>query len=88
MELVIQPNGILYCVYDEAIDLTAFGQLNVTRGSHVEPDGQGQWFADLAPVAGPKLGPFARRSEALTAERSWLESQWLTGGRDCGSSSR
>ena len=83
MNLVIQPDGTLHCVYDEAIDLTSFGQLAISRGSHVEPDSRGQWFADLAPVSGPKLGPFVRRSDALTAERSWLESQWLKVGRCC-----
>ena len=83
VDLVIQPDGTLHCVYDEAIDLAAFGQLTISRGSHVEPDSHGQWFADLAPVSGPRLGPFVRRSEALTAERSWLESQWLTDGRRC-----
>lgn len=86
MDLVIQPDGTLHCVYDEAIDLTALGQLTISRGSHVEPDSHGQWFADLAPVSGPRLGPFVRRSDALTAERSWLESQWLTVGRCCGHS--
>lgn len=88
MELVIQPDGTLHCVYDEAIDLTAFGQLTISRGSHVEPDIDGQWYADLAPVAGPRLGPFVRRSDALTAERLWLEQQWLTDGRCCGHTSR
>ena len=28
-------------------------------------------------AAGPKLGPFLLRSEALDAERIWLESNWL-----------
>ena len=78
MNLVIQTDGTLRCVYDEAIDLTTFGRLLISRGSHVEPDIDGQWFADLAPVSGPKLGPFAHRCDALTAERSWLEQHWLT----------
>jgi len=30
------------------------------------------WFADLSPVAGPVLGPFACRDEALAAEVAWL----------------
>ncbi len=63
------------CLYDEAIDLAALGRLSITRASHVEPDDAGQWFADLAPVSGPRLGPFDRRSEALEAERAWLGSQ-------------
>jgi hypothetical protein len=47
--------------------------MSIQRASHVEPDEQGQWWADLAPVHGPKLGPFAVRSAALDAERCWLE---------------
>src|SRR4051812_14274881 len=61
-----QPSG--YGVYDEAIDLAALGQLNIRRGGHVEPRQTGGWSADLAPVNGPVLGPFATRSAALAAE--------------------
>lgn len=77
MQLVIEPDGTVHCIYDEAIDLAAFGSLSITRASHVEPDESGQWKADLSPVSGPSLGPFATRSEALTAERMWLEQHWL-----------
>lgn len=76
LNLVVHPDGSLQCVYDEAIELAAIGQLAIRRGSHVEPDAEGQWFADLSPVAGPRLGPFALRSDALTAERQWLDT-WL-----------
>ena len=31
----------------------------------------------MASVGGPVLGPFPHRSEALTAERQWLKSNWL-----------
>jgi len=79
MQLVIHADGAVKCLYDEAIDLTALGRLKIDRGSHVEPDGQGRWFADLSPALGPNLGPFARRSEALDAERDWLEANWLSG---------
>jgi len=67
MNILIEPDGVLRCVYDEAIDLAVFGPLEIRRGSHVEPDGTGRWWADLAPVSGPKLGPFDLRSEALDA---------------------
>ena len=77
MQLVIQPDGSLKCVYGEAIDLHALGQVSISRGSHVEPDSDGQWLADLSPVAGPKLGPFPARSQALDAEVAWLEANWL-----------
>ena len=77
MQMVITKSGSAHCVYDEAINLASLGQVTITRGSHVEPDAAGNWQADLSPVAGPVLGPFTRRSEALAAERQWLEQHWL-----------
>ena len=79
MQLVIQPDGSVRCVYGETIDLQSLGNLNIARGSHVEPNSAGEWFADLSPVAGPRLGPFSKRSEALDAETEWLEHHWLSG---------
>ena len=55
---------------------SVFGDLAIRRASHVEPDAAGRWWADLAPVGGPRLGPFDRRSEALAAELRWLERHW------------
>ena len=77
MQILIQPDGLLRCLYDESLDLTALGRPRIQRGSHVEPDRAGQWWADLSPVAGPRLGPFTCRSRALSAERLWLEQNWL-----------
>ena len=77
MQLVISPDGSVRCVYGEELDLRALGRLEITRGSHVEPTADGQWQADLGPVGGPVLGPFHHRSEALVAEREWLEREWL-----------
>ena len=79
MQLVIQPDGSVRCVYSETLDLHALGNLNISRGSHVEPDPNGRWFADLSPVVGPRLGPFSKRSDALTAEQGWLDEHWLSG---------
>jgi hypothetical protein len=73
MQIIISPGGTVRCIYDEAIDLAALGRLVITRASHVEPTPDGRWQADLSPVAGPVLGPFVRRSEALAAEATWLE---------------
>ena len=42
------------------------------HGSHVEPDGNGGWKADMSPVNGPVLGPYKKRSEALQKEVEWL----------------
>lgn len=76
MDLIVSPLGQVRCVYDEAIDLAQLGELSIRRASHVEPDDQGRWWADLAPVEGPTLGPFDRRTAALSAERRWLETKW------------
>jgi len=73
MELVVQTDGTIRCLYDEALDLCALGRLTIARASFVEADQHGKWLADLAPVGGPKLGPFILRSGALAAEREWLE---------------
>lgn len=76
--MIVDPLGGVRCRYGEAIDLAALGSLSICRASNVEPDEQGQWWADLAPTGGPKLGPFLLRSAALAAETEWLE-QFLTG---------
>jgi hypothetical protein len=73
MTITIQPDGTARCLYDETISLDALGAATITRASHVEPDAQGQWTADMSPVAGPMLGPFPTRSMALAAEADWLE---------------
>ena len=77
MQLIIQPGGAVRCVYGEEIDLYALGSPAISRASHVEPDQQGRWWADMSPVGGPSLGPYSHRSEALAAERGWLEANWL-----------
>ena len=77
MQLVIKRDGAVRCLYDESIDLHALGRPVITRGSHVEPDQHGRWFADLSPANGPRLGPFRHRSDALAAESAWLEANWL-----------
>jgi len=77
MQLVIDPRGEVRCLYGEEINLMALGALSISRVSFVEPDATGQWWAELSPVGGPRLGPFNRRNQALDAEREWLECHWL-----------
>jgi len=72
MELVVDAGGDVRCIYDEALDLRELGKLQITRASHVEPDAEGYWWADMGPSGGPMLGPFKNRTEALQAERRWL----------------
>jgi hypothetical protein len=78
MELVIDRQGTVRCVYGEMIDLAALGPPSIRRASQVEPDGTGKWWADMTPVGGAALGPYERRSEALDAEHAWLERHWLS----------
>ena len=75
MELVVGVDGMARCIYDEALDLREIGKLQITRASHVEPDRDGYWWADMGPVDGPVFGPFRNRTEALGAEKGWLASQ-------------
>ena len=77
MQLLVDPTGHVRCLYSEEIDLELLGELTIQRASHVEPDLEGKWWAELAPVGGPRLGPFDRRSQALEAEKLWLEQNWL-----------
>ncbi len=78
MQLVIDAQGQIRCLYAEVLDLTALGPVSIRRASYVEPDEQGRWWAELAPVGGPRLGPFALRSQALAAELDWLDHHWLS----------
>jgi len=72
MDLVVDPAGKVRAIYSEELDLTALGPLAIGRASHVEPDEDARWTADLGPAGGPVLGPFALRSTALAAEHAWL----------------
>jgi len=51
-ELVVGTDGDVRCVYDESLDRRALGKLQITRASHVEPDSDGNWWADIGPVDG------------------------------------
>jgi hypothetical protein len=75
MYLHIDRGGNVRCLYDEALDLSSLGSIEIRRASHVDPDARGQWWADMAPVGGGKLGPFATRSVALAAETAFFDQQ-------------
>jgi hypothetical protein len=76
-DFVIEPDGVVKAIYSELVSLDSLGSMTITRGSHVEPDEQGLWHADLSPSHGPVLGPFNCRSDAIDAEIAWLTKNWL-----------
>ena len=43
MQLVIQSNGSVRCVYGEDVELHVLGDHKITRGSHVEPNDDGTY---------------------------------------------
>jgi hypothetical protein len=53
-----------------------------SRASHVEPDRDGYWWADMGPSGRPMLGPYGSRPEALGAEREWLLERKQAGGHN------
>jgi len=73
-ELIVEPDGSMRFIYDDALAAIVrhVGAVEIRRASNVEPDGKGWWWADMAPVGGPKLGPFIKRTVALDAEVAWL----------------
>jgi len=78
-DVIISPTGGISFIYADGLAaLVDAGEGTITRASHVEPasayglSGTG-WVADMAPSAGPLLGPFETRGEALTAEVAWLQ---------------
>ncbi len=75
IELIVATDGVARCIYDEALDLRELGKLQITRASHVEPDAEGYWWADMGPSGGPVLGPYGSRSEALGAESVWVSAR-------------
>jgi hypothetical protein len=73
MNLVVDCHGGIRCLYTEAFDLATLGSLTIRRVSQIEPDHSGYWWADLKALGGPRLGPYTRRSEAISAEVTWVE---------------
>ncbi len=49
MDVVINADGSIHCIYGEKLPLSQLGQLNIRRASHVEPTPDGHWTADLTP---------------------------------------
>ena len=75
-QIKIDLDGKIHFIWsDTFVELAELGHSTIRRASHVEPNRDGQWEADLSLSGGPRLGPFRTRSEALNAEISWLEGE-------------
>ena len=78
MKIKVEPDGTVTHIYTEKLDLSVIGKAQTRRASHVEPNDNNEWTADMVlSNNGPILGPFPTRSEALAAEVEWLEKNIL-----------
>ena len=77
MILSISSKGDIRGIYTVEFPWRELGKTLVKRASNVEPDHLGLWWADLSLSKGPKLGPFAKRADAIAAEVRWLEKHRL-----------
>lgn len=78
MLIRFKPDGSISMIYDENYTaVMALGKKKIRRVSNVEPNEDGDWVADMSPLGpaheGVKLGPYALRSEAITAELNYLK---------------
>jgi len=81
VKISVRPNGTIAFLWDDSMaDLRDLGSMKIRRASHVEPTDDGHWTADMGPVDGPILGPYASRAEALAAEVLWVEA-FVLGGK-------
>jgi hypothetical protein len=77
MILSISSKGDIRGIYTDEFPWRELGKPMVQRASNVEPDHLGLWWADLAVSGGPRIGPFARRADAIAVEVAWLEKHRL-----------
>ena len=65
-------SGEAVFIYEDGHPLLELGRPEITRASHVEPNEDGLWVADMGPVGGPRLAGRRKRGESLELEREWL----------------
>ncbi len=74
--IVVGSDGTVRFTWDDRLrPFASLGKATAMRASHVEPEmvgGSILWTADMEPVGGPVLGPYADRERALQVERDWL----------------
>ena len=57
------------------------GRPAITRASHVEPDADGRWHADLRPVAARCSARSRAAARPWRPSVAWLEAHWLAARR-------
>ena len=78
----IEPDGTVITVYTDTVDLRAVGRVRTVRASVVDWDESRQaWTAQIL-ATGERLGPFATRAAAVSAERTALASRLGSAARD------
>jgi hypothetical protein len=76
----VHEDATMQFIYsDELRGLMDEGDATIKRASHVEPDDDLTWHADMSPVGGPVLSGFPTREAALRAEVEWINDNHLTG---------
>lgn len=74
-------NGEAHQIYDEGCPIAIPGKKVCKRASHVEPvegpENTVSWVVDLTPLGGPIFPPLTTRTQALAAERQWIEDHYL-----------
>lgn len=88
LSVFVRPDGTATHLYRDGAPTAGLGAAAIRRASRVEPDALNQWWADLAPVGGPALGPYPTRNQALAAEETWLLQQMRNRDSACPASRR
>lgn len=80
----VDEDATMHFIYnDDLRDLLDEGGSTIRRASHVEPDDDLTWHADLSPIEGPVLRGFPTREAALRAEVDWINTHHLTRSTPC-----
>lgn len=77
LKMQLTRSGGVQMLQDDAVDLTEFGSVEVTRASHVEFCNQDQaWFIASAKTGKRLASGFKTRAEAIT----WEKNHYAPGG--------
>ncbi len=87
IKLSIMPNGGVQMLWNDAVDVRQFGEVEVVRASHVEfNNATGFWYVQSAKTGKMLKEDFMSRDEALAWEKVYYSPDgegWeeLTGGK-------